>query len=216
MDYNLAGIRQRVLIDKLDDDEFDPNVVDNFINDTQRDIFNQFELPFMEKIFSGSLPTGSTMFTLPSDVAVIQSQVITSPDGQQKDMANGYLDFRTFNKLYPTPANNTASEVVNWTSYAGNMITSAPTDQDYTMTIYYIKKPKVLSQGTDVPDVPEEFSEALVLGALRRVQERNEDYDLAGQTQAAYTGMVMQMAERYGFRISNGPIKMKNQQMITR
>ena len=83
MEYNLAGLRNRVLVDRLDDDEFDPDVIDNFINDTQRDIFNQYELPFMEKIFSGSIPTGSTMFTLPEDLALIQSQVITGPDGKQ-------------------------------------------------------------------------------------------------------------------------------------
>ncbi len=31
MEYNLAGIRKRVLVDKLDDEEFDPEIVDNFI-----------------------------------------------------------------------------------------------------------------------------------------------------------------------------------------
>lgn len=51
MDYNLVGLRQRVRIDKLDDEEFDSGVIDNFINDTQRDIFNEYELPFQEKIF---------------------------------------------------------------------------------------------------------------------------------------------------------------------
>ena len=74
MSYNLAGIRKRVLVDKLDDDEFDPEVVDNFINDTLRSIYNQFELPFQEKIFQGTIPAGSTMFRLPSDLAQLQGQ----------------------------------------------------------------------------------------------------------------------------------------------
>ena len=212
MNYNLAGLRERILVDKLDDDEFDPQVVDNFINDTQRDIFNQFELPFMEKIFSGSVPTGSTMFTMPTDVAVVQSRVITAPDGTQTDMERGYLDFRTFNKLYPTPANNPAGPITHWTSYAGNILTSNPTDQDYTMTMFYIKKPTVLRQNADVPEIPEEFSELLILGAFYRVQKRNEDFDLARETEGEYQRQLLQLVDRYGLRTSGGPIKMKNQQ----
>lgn len=213
MEYNLAGIRKRVLVDKLDDDEFDPDVVDNFINDTQRDIFNQYELPFQEKIFSGVIDPGLTIFKFPTDVAQIQSQVITSPiDGVQHDLSNSYMDFRTFNKLYPTPANNQAGAIRAWTLYGNNMLTSAPTDQEYTMTIFYIKKPTALKQGTDIPDVPEEFSELLVLGAFQRIQERNEDYDQAAVTEQRYNNLLNMMVARYGFRRADGPIVMKNQQ----
>lgn len=213
MDYNLAALRQRVLVDKLDDDEFDPTVVDNFINDTQRDIFNSYELPFMEKIFSGSIPTGATIFTLPDDVSVVQSRVITSPDGKQKDIKDLYMDFRTFNQWFPTPANNTPSEVTWWTSYAGNMLTSAPTDQDYTMTMFYIKKPALLTDDAHVPELPEEFSEALILGTLMRIHQRNEDWDLANEVAREYGRQLSLLVERYGFRSSNGPIKMKNSQI---
>lgn len=213
MEYNLASIRQQVLVDKLDDDEFEPGVIDNFINHTQRDIFSSFELPFMEKIFSGSIPTGSTMFTQPEDMALAQSRVITAPDGKQTDMERGYLDFRTFNKLYPTPENNTPGPVTHWTSYAGNILTSCPTDQDYTMTVYYIKKPKRLEQDTDVPEIPEEFEELLVLGAFMRVQRRNEDFDLARETEAEYSAKLLDLASRYGARTAGTTIKMKNRQI---
>lgn len=212
MDYNLAGIRQRVLVDKLDDDEFDPNIVDNFINDAQRDIFNQFELPFMEKIFSGTITAGSVMFKFPDDVAMIQSQVITGPDGTQRNIAPGYMGFRDFNTKFPTPLNNNPGPIYNWTLYGGNMLTSVPTDQEYTMTLFYIRKPKTLTEDTDVPEIPEEFSELLVLGAFRRVQERNEDYDLAASTEAEYQKVLVQMVDRYGMR-QQGPIIMGNRQI---
>ena len=54
----LADLRKRVMIDKLDDEDYEPEIIDNFLNDAQRDIFNQFELPFMEKIFIGDVPAG--------------------------------------------------------------------------------------------------------------------------------------------------------------
>ncbi len=214
MEYNLAGIRQRVLIDKLDDEEFDPGIVDRFINDTQRDIFNEYELTFQEKIFSGTIPSGSTMFQIPGDVAEILSQVVTSPtDGSQKDLKDSYLAFREFNRLYPVPLNNQPGQISRWTLFGKNMIVSSPTDKPYTMTIFYITKPDVLTENSDVPQIPEEFSELLVLGAFMRVQKRNEDYDQAAITEGEYKNQLNLLVSRYGFRKSDGPIKMRNQQI---
>lgn len=209
MDFNLAGLRQRVLVDKLDDDEFDPDIVDRFINDTHRDIFNQFELPFQEKIFSGVIPAGSTMFQFPSDVAQIQSQTLSGVKG----FSNRKMDWRNFFQLYPDIDNETPAEPLKWTLYAQNMIFNCPTDKDYTLKIFYIRKPKTLSDPLDVPDTPEEFSELLVLGAFRRILERNEDYDLAATINSQYQAQLMEMVSRYGFREADGPIKMKNQQI---
>lgn len=208
MDYNLAGLRQRVLVDKLDDDEFDPNIVDRFINDTQRDIFNQFELPFQEKIFQGTIPAGATMFQLPSDVALIQSQTLAGV----RNFAQLKCDWRNFFQAYPDVANETPAQPSYWTQYAGNILLSAPTDQEYTMTLFYVKKPQKLEEDANVPELPEEFSELLVLGAFIRILKRNEDFDLAAQESIEYQRILTLLVNRYGFRAADGPIKMKNQQ----
>ena len=212
MDYNLAGLRKRVAVDKLDDEEFEPQIIDNFLNDTLRNIYNQYELPFQEKIFNGSVPESTTMFAFPSDVALPLSQVITAPDGDQKEISNGYLPFREFNKKFPTPNNNEPGPLAYWSLFAGNMLLSNPMDTTYTMTMFYIKKPKLLLQNSDVPELPEEFSELLVLGAYMRVLKRNEDTDLATGVEAEYTQQLNMLVNRYGFRKADGPIKMKNQQ----
>lgn len=206
--YNLAGIRNRVLVDKLDDDEFDASIVDNFINDTLRDIYNQYELPFQEKIFEGKIPAGSTMFKLPSDLALMQSQSIAGVSNfhQRK------VDWRNFMASNPDVLNQTPGAPAQWTLYGGNILLNAPTDQEYTMTMFYIKKPDTLLQDQDVPDLPYEFEELLVLGAFRRILERNEDYDLAETVESQYQGKLVQLVSRYGFRDADGPIKMKNRQ----
>lgn len=208
MDYNLAGLRQRVLVDKLDDDEFDPNIVDRFINDTQRDIFNQFELPFQEKIFQGTIPAGATMFQLPNDVALIQSQTLAGV----RNFAQLKCDWRNFFQAYPDVANETPAQPSYWTQYAGNILLSAPTDQEYTMTLFYIKRPTKLEEDANVPELPEEFAELLVLGAFIRILKRNEDFDLAAQESIEYQRILTLLVNRYGFRAADGPIKMKNQQ----
>ena len=111
MDYNLASLRNRVLVDKLDDDEFEPKIIDNFINDTQRDIFNQYELPFQEKIFQGTIPAGSTIFKLPTDVAQLQSQNMLGVRNWQ----NQQMDWRSFIRAYPDTANEEPAEPGAWT-----------------------------------------------------------------------------------------------------
>jgi len=208
MEHTLAGIRNRIQIDKLDDEEFDSSVIDNFINDTQRDIFLSAELPFMEKIFSGTINPGATIFKFPTDLSMIQSQVIVSPTGVAKDIEKGYIDFKDFNMSFPIPSNNAPSEICNWTLYGGKMLLSAPTDVEYTMSTFYIKTPTLLTQDSDIPEVPEEFNELLVLGAYKRVLERNEDFDLSAVVGGEYERLFGMMVSRYGFRKS-GPIIMK-------
>lgn len=213
MEYTLEGIRQRVQVDKLDDDEFDGDIIDRFINDTQRNIFNQYELTFQEKIFEGTLPSGVTMFKFPGDVARLQALTISGPDGSQTDLMPLRMQFRDFIRHYPTPGNNTAGPVSRWALYGGNMLLNAPLDKDYTMTIFYIRKPKKMTNPTDVPEIPEEFEELLVNGAFMRVQQRNEDFDLAAVTAQTYNNDLDLLVTRYGDRIADGPIKMQNQQI---
>lgn len=213
MDYNLESIRQRVIIDKLDDEEFDPRIVDNFINDAQRNIFNQFELPFQEKIFEGDVQEGFAMFALPEDAALVQSFVLTSPEKEQRELSHSYIRFRDFNKLYPSPMTATPGDVTHWTLYGGNVILSCPVNKDFKITMFYIKKPAKLLSGLDVPEIPEEFGELLVLGAFKRIQERNEDYDQAAVVGQEYNNLLDMLVARYGYRMSNGPIKMKNKQI---
>lgn len=209
MSYTLADIRNRVINDKLDDTSFDSTVVDNFINDTQRDIFNTYELPFMESYETVDLAVDERIFTLPADCQLPQAATITSPDGQQKDIMSGYMDFRSFVAQFPTPANNTSGPIQYWTSYAGKIFTSAPLDVDYVLELFYIKTPTTLSDDADTPEVPEEFSETLLLGAFKRVLQRNEDYDLAVSIEAEYSRQLDKMVARLGYRMAAGPIRLK-------
>lgn len=210
-EYNLAALRRAVALDMLDDEEYDPDIIDRAINRAQREIYNKYELSFQEKIFSGTIPAGSTMFKYPSDVALVQNHVITSPDGAQMNIENKYLNFRDFTRLFPNPGSNSPGPISYWTSYGGNILTSCPTDKEYTLDLYYIKKPAKLIADTDVPEIPEEFGELLILGAYIRITKRNEDTDLAKIAIQDYATQLNDLVNRYGYR-KTGPIKMKNMQ----
>lgn len=215
MEYKLSSIRNQVLDDKLDDTSFDAAVVDRFINATQRDIFNTYQLPFMEKVFSGSLPAGNRIFVFPGDFQVLQSAAITDPAGSQQDILHLYIPYKEFNVRYPTPANNEPGRISAWTLYAGKIYTSCPVDQAYKLDIFYIKKPDLLDNDEAVPEIPEEFQEVLVLGAYKRILQRNEDFDLAGVVGNEYNDQLDKLVSRYGFRIAGQPIVMKQPRRFT-
>ena len=212
MEYNLLGIRNQVLVDKLDDPTFDTDVIDRFINTSQRWIFNQFELPFTEGRFSGVIAAGQTVFNFPDDVQVPQDLVITT-EGDAQDISDNYLLFREFFKAFPKPESNTPGTPVNWTSHAGKLYLSQPTDKAYQLDTFYIKKPALLVNDIDIPEVPEEFQEVLLLGAYKRILERNEDWDMAAIVDTQIDNEISMLDNRYGFRIQHGPIKMKNRQI---
>lgn len=201
MAYDLAGIRERVIDDKLDDPDYDTNIVDRFINDAQRAIFNTYELPFAEKVFVGTMASAGYIYTFPTDYQTAQALKITNPVINVRDITKMYVPFRDFNTSYPTPSNNDPSAPSIWTLHANKLYFSQPTDQDYDVELYYIKKPALLDDGADVPEIPSEFEELLVLGAYIRVLERNEDFDLAAfYRNGEYQDQLDQLEIRYGHR----------------
>lgn len=212
MDYTLQAIIKRVQIDKLDDDEFDTGVISNFVNDTQRDIFNEFELPFQEKIFAGTVPSGSSMFKTQDDLAELQSISMTDVPG----FYSTRMHWRDFFEKYPDNTTAEAGKPSAWTLYSGNIIFDKPTDIDYTLTLFYIRKPKLLSLPADVPEIPYEFSELLVLGAYIRCLKFNEDNDQASYHQGEYDRQLNQLVTRYGGRFGFGSLKMGSQQVPLR
>lgn len=212
MDYTLQAIVSRVQTDKLDDDEFDTGIINRYINDTQRDIFNQFELPFQEKIFAGTVPSSSAMFSLPADLALLQSVSMADVPG----FSATRMKWKDFFEKYP---DNTSAEPgipSAWTLYAGNIIFDKPTDKDYVLTLFYIRKPITLTVGTQVPEIPQEFEELLVLGAYIRCLKFNEDNDQAAYHEVDYNKMLDLLVTRYGGRVSPGSTKMANQQIRMR
>lgn len=208
MEYTLGTIRRDVLVDMLDDEEFDPEIVNRAINRAQREIFNQFELSFMEKIYAGDVSEGTTMIKYPADLAQVQNHVVTDPEGSERSIESSYIPFREFTSMFPDPSSNAPGELSYWTSYGGSIIFSQPLSKDYKLTLYYTKKPTPLLVDSDIPEVPEEFGELLALGAYIRIAKRNEDTDLANIAIQDYAGMLNKLVDRYGYR-KTGPIKMK-------
>lgn len=213
MDYNLAYIRDRILEDKLDDPTFDPGIVDRFINDAQRSLFNSYELPFAEKVFAGVLSASQYIFEFPDDYGTAQSFMLVSDvlaDGSRvkRNISNNYIDFRDFNERFPAPEYNESGAPSTWTLHGNKIYFDRPLDMGYTMKMFYLKRPAKLVADTDVPEVPEDFQEVLILGAHYRILQRNEDFDLAAAVKQEYYDEADKLVPRLGTRQKGTPMIM--------
>jgi hypothetical protein len=201
MAYDLATVRNRVLDDKLDDTSYDPEIVDRFINDTQRAIFNLYELPFMEKVFSGLLPAGESIFEFPLDYQLAQMLILVDSNSASVDLTHQFIPFDEFFRAFPDPESTDAGRPSVWTSHGNKIYLNRPTDDSYTLKLFYIKAPDLLDDDNDVPEIPESFSEVLVLGAYYRILERNEDFDQAAFIKNGdYLDELEKMVARLGKR----------------
>lgn len=202
MSYNLGTIVSRVQ-SKLDDEDYPTSVIKDFVNDTQQEIFNGYRLPFNETTFSGTVASGSDKLNFVSSATDYQRVVglrITSPTAYEKDLSNYYVPYRRFRNSYPDPTSQTASQPLYWSTYGFVIYFTSPTDQDYVIDMDYIKEATLISDDTDVPELPASWQEVLVLGTYIRCLERNDDHDIAEyhrSKQGGYLDQVQTLASRY-------------------
>lgn len=163
---------------RIGDDEFNSGLLTQFANDTNREICNGAMWPFMEETFAGTVTSGTATYNLPSDFQTAINLTLTDPDNNAIFL--DYVDNKQFTQDYPDPSalNDATPEV--WTSF-GSTFTIGPAapDQNYTLALNYLKVPTTITEDGDTLDVPDEFSEVVVLGMLHRALMANDYYDQA-------------------------------------
>lgn len=210
MAYNLQDLRDKVRR-RLDDESYEASVLDQFINDTQRQTLNTYSFPFMEKTFSGVLAEGASTFNLPADTQTVISFRITAPDDAAGFLE--YLPFREFDKRFPDPSAQAGAKPQYWTFVNGTFKVHPKTDEPYELDLRYLVKPIELVEGTDVPQIPEEFQEILVLGAHQRALERDDAYNEAQVVEQKYDQLVEDMVKRLVTRQIGSPHVMSTSRM---
>ena len=74
----------------------------------------------------------------------------------------------------------------------------------YEITLYYLAKPLPLVNPTDVPIIPYEFGEALIMGALARAERLRDNFDYAAISDNKYDELITNMKLRYCPRQASG------------
>lgn len=134
---------------------------------------------------------------LPSNYVQALDIFITTAN---KEKVLTYRDIREIDGLYTDPTDTTrhTTTIPDLWYYFGETIRVFPVPDDaYTATLRYYKKPTALSADADVPDLPSEFEELLVVGAAYRVMQVKDNYDQAGIHQNKYDELLQKLVVRY-------------------
>lgn len=200
MAYDFAYMVDRVQ-KRLGDDGDDEDILDYIkisLNDAERELCNSHKYRFMESTATLSLAQNAQVVTGTPVYQQILQMFITSP--VDRNLSRKYMDYDEFMDKYANvdAATVPAQPPTYWTTFAGAIQFPFRSDQAYTIRLNYIAIPGSMVNDADVPVIPEEFQELLVLGAIMRLMDREDDFQLSSQEMQKYTKMETQMVLRYG------------------
>lgn len=200
MAYTLSGLQSRVQA-RIRDTSYSTSEITDYLNDTQRDVFNEYRLPFMEATQDYTLDTSTSDITngsgLPTNYVQALDLYLTT-SGYEKKLP--FKDIREVDSFYPDPDDTTRhpANVPEFWYIFGQTIHVWPKPLSaYTVTLRYYKSPTALSGASDVPDLPSEFEELLVVGAAYRVLQVKDNYDQAAILQNKYDEILQKLVMRY-------------------
>lgn len=200
MTYQLSTVRTRIQ-QKLDNTSFDSAKLNQFINDGQREILNTNRFPFMESEATATTANGSDAITynpVPSDLQQVLSVRVYLPD--TKAVTLEMKEYEYVDTLYPNP-DLTDPGFPQFTYIFNNTLKVFPrADATYTLKVKYLKRPAELVNDADVPAIPEEFGELLVLAGYKRALEHEDNFDQAQIVQQTIDEQRMQLVARLGLR----------------
>ena len=212
MAYTLGAVTTKVR-NRVRDSNYSTTEINNYINDTQNDIFNEYRLPFMESSQNYTLTSGTSDITdgsgLPSNYVQGIDLVLTA-NGLEHRLQ--YKDVRWIDTHYPDP-DDTSVNPTNvpqyWYYYADTIKVFPSPASAYTVTLRYYKKPTELTGDDDVPEIPSEFEEILVSGASYRVLQVKDNYDQAAIHQNKYDEILQKLVKRYSQAQVGQPTRMR-------
>lgn len=204
----VTRVQQRVR-----DTGYSSTEIKGYLNDTQNDVFNEYRLPFMETTHDYTFTVGVSDITngsgLPTDYVQAIDLFLTTT-GQERVVP--FRDVRQIDTYHPDPADTTlnpAGTPQSWYLYARTPRVFPTPDLAYTATLRYYKRPTLLSSDSDVPSLPSEFEELLVVGAAYRVLQAKDQYDQAGILQNKYDELLQKLVVKYSVPQVGTPMRIR-------
>ena len=195
MSYNLGTVRTRIE-QKLDDTSFGTAKLNQFINDGQRYVLGSRRFVFMEREADLTTTDGSEAVTgTPTDMAVPLSLRIYTPVGNAIELE--YIEYEDFDRSVPNATNTGETAPSAWRVFNKTIYVYPIADATYNLKLKYLKEPTELTTDASVPEIPEAFSELLVLAGYKRALEHNDDFDQAQIIQLQIDEQIDKMDERY-------------------
>lgn len=212
MSYIVGDIVTKVQ-KRIRDTGYSSTEIVDYLNDTQNDVFNEYRLQFMQVIQTYAMATNVSDITngtgLPTNYVQALDLTLTS-SGREKVLR--YVDTSEIDNIHPDPDDtsiNPANVPNEWYFYANTIKTYPVPNSAYTVSLRYYKRPTLLASDSDIPSVPSEFQELLVVGAAYRVMQVKDNYDQAGILQNKYDELLQKLVVKYSQRQVGAPTMMR-------
>lgn len=206
MAYNLLDLRTRVRT-KIKDTSYPAATIDAFINDALYEIADLYTWKQFEKVVSGALTVGEYTYEQQSDHQTTRKLIMLDPDTPTShwDLTKYRKTSTDFFNTFPAPDTQDNAQPSFWTEYGDQIYFNCPVDKAYTLRQYYQKIPTELSGDTDVPELPVNFREAIILGAAYRCEEERGNFDIAAVLQNRFDARTGDLIMRFGNSTMAGP-----------
>jgi hypothetical protein len=206
MAYNLLDLRTRVLT-KIKDTSYSASTIDGFINDAIVEIADLYPWTYFQKVVSGALTVDEYTYEQQSDHQTTSKLILIHPTNTTSfwDITKYRKTWEEFFDIYPAPENLDSAQPVYWTEYGDQLYFNCPADLAYTLKQFYQRIPTELSADADVPDLPQNFREAIVLGAAYRCEEERGNDDIAAVRQNRFNDRVSDLIMRFSNDTLTGP-----------
>lgn len=191
MAYQLSSVRTRIQ-DKLDNSSFGASLLNQFINDGQREIIIQAKPQFsrLETTYTTSI-SAATLTTSATDVLVPLSMRVYTPIGFTNLLP--FIEYQDVDLVYPNLGLLGTGPPIAWTMFGGVPSVVNNADAVYTLRSRYLQAPPELVNDTDVPVLPVTFSEILVLAGYKRALMHDDDFDQAQVIQQEIDSKILDM-----------------------
>lgn len=203
--YNLSGLIDRIKV-RLDDEEYPDTTITQFLNDALFGALGEAHYQFLEKIYV-SATQESGVLLLPPD---FQTTITMTAKIDKNIFPFEYMDYKDFLNM----GKKDGRKNYRFTVFGNQLLYNVPNvsnevDQDgdekfYELKLYYLAKPLPLVNPTDVPIIPYEFGEALIMGALARAERLRDNFDYAAIYDNKYDELITNMKLRYCPRQASG------------
>ena len=202
MDYTLENLKN-IVLKRIQDEEFDVELLTQFLNDSLFDILGEDKYPFMQRIETYGAESYGEINLPPgySSTFYIYAKKDKEPR-QELKYVQPELFFR-----------NTQAHTFSYTVFANTLFYNLENDkdaEDFEIEHLYLANPRPLVKDTDRPPIPPEYMEALILGAMARVEEVRDNFDFS----QIFRNQQAQILTNMKARLGPGNVSLQNRAQL--
>jgi hypothetical protein len=181
-----------------------------WLQETQDRVLGSSRLPQLECSTDEWVTTGGLSYDYPSDLQTILGLSLTNGT---ETLRPAYMAYQDFDAQYPSPDDLAAGFPQHYTDYGRTLYWNAPLDKNYNLKLKYLRRPTTVTK-TATPDIPVEYKQILIKGALAGIEEYRENYDIAAVHLRKVEDLAEDFLTRYSPRQLVTPHKIKSSRAI--